>query len=286
MTILVTGTNGQLGKELQVLAKDFSAIQFLFADRTTLDIADQQSIADFFAQHTIDVCINCAAYTAVDKAETAQEAALLANATGVGWLATTCAQQNALLVHVSTDYVFDGTSSTPYVETDATNPIGVYGATKLAGEVLALQNNSRTVVVRTSWVFSSFGNNFVKTMMRLMKERESIGVVNDQIGSPTYAAHLAKAILQMVVQGKAANLKGIYHFANEGQISWFEFATAIRNAIHSHCVVNPIASSDYPTPAKRPAFSLLNTHKIKTTFDLKIPDWQTALRDCLAILQA
>ncbi len=283
-TILVTGANGQLGREMQVIAAAYSGYHFLFVSKDELSIEDTGAVKEYFADHQIDVCVNCAAYTAVDKAETDTEKAFAVNGEAVGVLATACKEKNARFIHISTDYVFDGTATEPYKEDHPVHPIGVYGASKLKGEELALQNNPAAIIIRTSWVYSSFGNNFVKTMLRLMKERESINVVNDQQGSPTYAADLAAAIMQ-IISGDAVSA-GIFNFSNHGIINWYEFALAIKELTASNCVVNPIPSSQYPTPAKRPAYSVLDTGKIRDTFNVMIPAWKDSLKKCLSLLSA
>lgn len=283
-TILVTGANGQLGREMQVIAAAYPGCHFLFVSKDELSIEDTGAVKEYFASHEIDVCVNCAAYTAVDKAETDTEKAFAVNGEAVGVLATACKEKNARFIHISTDYVFDGTATEPYKEDHPVHPLGVYGASKLKGEELALQNNPAAIIIRTSWVYSSFGNNFVKTMLRLMKERESINVVNDQQGSPTYAADLAAAIMQ-IISGDAVSA-GIYNFSNHGVINWYEFALAIKELTGSNCIVNPIPSSQYPTPAKRPAYSVLDTVKIRDTFNVVIPAWKDSLKKCISILSS
>jgi dTDP-4-dehydrorhamnose reductase len=281
--IIVTGANGQLGRELQVLAAQFPAYRFVFADRAQLPVDDQQKVAGFFAAHAPSWCINCAAYTAVDKAETDKETAFRINGDGPGHLAAACRRHGAKLIHVSTDYVFDGNSSTPLKESDPTAPINVYGASKLAGEQKAMEiNPAGTVIIRTAWVYSEFGNNFVKTMIRLMKERPAISVVDDQIGSPTYAADLAAAILRII--GSPRFAPGIYHYSNEGRISWYAFAQAIRSRIGSSCTINPIPSSQFPTAAKRPHYSLLDKTLIGNTYQVDIPGWEAGLTTCISHL--
>jgi dTDP-4-dehydrorhamnose reductase len=283
-TILVTGANGQLGRELQVLAPGHPEYNFLFADRHRLPVDDQQQVDAFFAAHRPAWCLNCAAYTAVDKAETEKEAAFRINGYAPGYLATACYRYGARFLHISTDYVFDGTSSTPLRETDPTAPLNVYGASKLEGERMALEDNpGATLIIRTAWVYSEFGNNFVKTMIRLMKERPAINVVDDQVGSPTYAADLAAAMLHILNSPRF--VPGIYHYSNEGRISWYEFALAIRDRIGSSCMVHPIPTSQYPTPAKRPHFSLLDKTLIRNTYQLDIPEWEPSLKACLERLK-
>jgi dTDP-4-dehydrorhamnose reductase len=278
--ILVTGASGQLGRELQAIAANFPALDFIFFDRTTLDIGNLASITATFDRERPAYCINCAAYTAVDKAESEKEAAFLINASAVDWLSVVCRDTGARLIHISTDYVFDGLSATPLKENDPTGPISVYGASKLEGEHQALQHYPEgTVIIRTSWVYSEFGNNFVRTMLRLMNQRPSINVVSDQVGSPTYAADLASAILQIVTA--PSFVPGIYHYSNEGEISWYEFALAIRELTGSSCEVNPIPTAQYPTPARRPPYSLLDKGRIKAVYGMAIPGWRQSLITCL-----
>lgn len=277
--ILITGANGQLGSELRALQAKYPAYQLIGTDRSTLPIQDAAAVQSWFAQHQPAFCINAAAYTAVDKAETNEADAYDINATATGILAAACAAQGTKFIHVSTDYVFNGSSADPYTEDQPTDPINVYGASKLKGEELALQHNAESIIIRTAWVYSEFGNNFVKTMLRLMKERESLNVVSDQVGAPTYAADLASAIMQIIDGGKWT--PGIYHYSNQGRISWYDFAVAIRDLSGLSCAVNPIPSAQYPTPARRPSFSLLDTYKIRTTFGLSIPEWKESLQVCL-----
>lgn len=281
---MVTGANGQLGNELRVLAPGFRGYRFLFVSKEELNIADASAIEKYFSVHTIDLCINCAAYTAVDKAESDEEAAFLINATAVAALATVCNKNNTQLIHISTDYVFDGKATEPYKETDNTNPVSVYGKSKLQGEELAIQHAPSTIIIRTAWVYSSFKANFVKTMLRLMKEKESINVVSDQFGCPTYAADLATAILQIIASGKCNKNPGIYHYSNTGITNWYEFAVAIKELTGSSCIVDPITTAQYPTAAKRPAYSVLNTSKITATFGLVVPAWKESLKRCLKLL--
>ena len=280
--ILVTGANGQLGSELRALSPSFPQYHFFFAAREELSVADEASVKKYFSENNIYCCINCAAYTAVDNAEKERDVAFAANASAAGYLSAACKESNALLLHFSTDYVFAGDSDAPYTEEDATAPLNYYGETKLQGEKLALQNNDATIVIRTSWVYSSFGKNFVKTMIRLMTEKESIGVVNDQIGSPTYAADLAAAVMK-IISGEN-HTPGIYHYSNEGIISWHDFALEIKELIGSKCIVNGIPTSAYPTPAKRSAYSAMDTSKIKSTFGITIPFWKDSLKKCVEIL--
>ncbi len=285
-TILVTGANGQLGNEFRALAAAYQDYKFLFAAKEELPIDNIEILKKYFTTHSVNNCINCAAYTAVDKAETEKESAFAINATAVGSLATICKEFNTQLIHISTDYVFDGTNQQPYKETDKTNPINIYGQSKLRGEELALQNNPDTIIIRTSWVYAAVGNNFVKTMLRLMKERKSINVVDDQLGSPTYAADLAAAIMQIVLQPSVVTgQSSVFHYCNEGIITWHEFAVAIKELTQNNCIVNPIPTTQYPTPAKRAKYTALDTALIKDTFDLQIPNWKDSLEKCLKLLQ-
>ena len=279
-TILVTGSEGQLGKELQDLQAAYPGFHFVFINRQALDISDEASIAKVFAQQLPQYVINCAAYTAVDKAETEREKAMLINGKAVGLLAKVCEAQGARFIHISTDYVFAGDAATPYREDDPIDPVNFYGETKAEGEKQALGNCKDAIVIRTSWVYSFYGNNFVKTMMRLMKERDELRVVNDQTGSPTYAADLAAAIMQIVHSEKLT--PGIFHFSNEGIITWYEFAVAIRDLIKSNCNVVPLTTQDFPTPAKRPAYSVLNKEKICAAYGIRLKDWRQSLQECIA----
>lgn len=282
--ILVTGANGQVGKELRQLAAAYPQFQFLFLSREDLPIHHFELVRNFFETSQPAFCINCAAYTAVDKAESEKDLALLVNAESVGVLAAVAKLYNTRFIHISTDYVFDGTATTPYKEDAPVNPVNFYGSTKLKGEEECQQANAAAIIIRTSWVYSAFGNNFVKTMLRLMKERESLNVVNDQLGSPTYAADLANAILQIINSGNWQ--PGIYHYSNTGVISWYQFAVAIKELAGLNCTVNPIPTSAYPTPAKRPAYSVFNKEKIQSTYKLHIPDWKDSLKICLTKLEA
>jgi dTDP-4-dehydrorhamnose reductase len=281
--VMVTGANGQLGSELRAAAPGFPAFDFIFLSRDDLPIHRSEQVSAFFSKQQPAYVINCAAYTAVDKAESDREMAYLVNAVAPGILAQACKEHGAKFIHVSTDYVFNGDSPKPYVETDKTDPANVYGASKLQGEELTQANDPDAIIIRTAWVYSTFGNNFVKTMLRLMKERESLNVVNDQVGAPTYAADLAAAILQIISGNKWE--AGIYHYSNKGRISWYDFAVAIKEISGAACIVNPIPSSQYPTPAKRPSFSLLDTEKIQQTFGIEIPEWRSSLIKCLQQLK-
>ncbi|HTB99886.1 MAG TPA: dTDP-4-dehydrorhamnose reductase, partial [Ferruginibacter sp.] len=287
-TILVTGANGQVGSEFRVLSKSYSQYNFLFVTKDELPIDDVDAVKKYFDINSIQYCVNCAAYTAVDKAETESEKAFLINADAVGNLAAVCKLHNVQFIHISTDYVFDGTATMPYLESNPVKPLGVYGTSKLKGEQLALEKNPDTIIIRTSWVYSSFGNNFVKTMLRLMKERESISVVNDQQGCPTYAADLANVIMQIINKHRTSDIvhqTSIYNYSNSGVINWYQFAVAIKELTNSKCIVNSIPSSQYPTPAKRPQYSVLDTTKIRETFAITIPTWKDSLIKCLALLK-
>jgi len=273
--ILVTGANGQLGQAIHEVSSKYSTLEFTFVTRNELDITNDQLIQAYFSENQFDAVVNCAAYTAVDLAESDIDNARLINATATKYLAEATAQAKIPLIHISTDYVFDGTVSTPRLESDQVNPIGVYGQTKLEGEKLALSINPQTIIIRTAWVYSKYGKNFVKTMLWLFNEKEEIGVINDQIGSPTNAVDLADAIAQML--SKDELVYGIYNYSNEGECSWFDFASKIKELTHSSIKINAIPTSAYPTPAKRPAYSLLDKTKIKTTYQLEIPNWEESL---------
>ena len=286
--ILVSGRDGQLGNELKDLASKQN-FEFVLTDVNDLDITDENALKEAFGKYKPAYFINCAAYTAVDKAETNKEIANKINAEAVGYIARQCQQHNTMLIHISTDYVFDGKSTQPYKEDDKADPVNYYGYTKWLGEKLALENNPATIIIRTSWVYSSYGANFVKTMLRLMSERKEINVVNDQFGSPTYAKDLAEAIMYIVNRESSTvneprSLNDIYHFSNEGNISWYDFAVAIRDIKQLDCVVHPIPTIAYPTPAKRPAYSVFDKTKIVSTFNIKLKDWKDSLRECLQFL--
>jgi len=281
--VAVTGSNGQLGKEIAYIAPAHPRFQFHFLSKEDFPLDDEQKIAEWLNRNPIDYFINCAAYTAVDKAESEKEKAYQINAIAPGYIAGLLAKKNIPLIHISTDYVFDGSSSTPLTETAITLPVNLYGASKLKGEQLVIKNNPRSQVIRTSWLYSSYGNNFVKTMIRLMKEKETIQVVQDQQGSPTYAADLASAILNILESGKC--IPGIYHYSNEGETNWYAFAMEIKRLTKATCNVIPIPASAYPTPAKRPAYSLMDKTKIKRDYSLQIPDWKTSLALCIELLK-
>ena len=280
MNILVTGSNGQVGSEIRELSSDYS-YNFFFTDRNNIDITCKDSIKDFCQANNINVIVNCAAYTAVDKAETDIENADLGNRKAVKKLSIVSKDLDIKLIHISTDYVFDGKNFKPYCEEFQTNPQGVYGKTKLDGEnEMRDINPKNSIIIRTSWVYSSFGNNFVKTMLRLGREKEFLGVIFDQVGTPTYARDLALTILDIIP--KITNEKvEIYNYSNEGVLSWYDFAKEIMRMAKLDCKINPIQTFEYPTPAKRPYFSLLNKSKIKSTFNIEIPFWKDSLDECL-----
>jgi len=283
MRILVTGKNGQLGKSIhKIVANNEQTDDFVFVGREELDLSNENNIARYFGGNAFDIIINCTAYTAVDKAEEEQDLANQVNHLAVKQLAQIAKNQQAKLIHISTDYVFDGESDKPYTETDKTSPINVYGKTKLAGEkVLQEVMPTNATIIRTSWVYSEFGNNFVKTMLRLGKERDQISVVSDQIGSLTYATDLAEVILTIInskdYRNKGRQSTEIYHYSNEDKISWYDFAKEIFKMAKIDCKVNPIATDQYPTPAKRPRCTFMNKDKIIETFGVNIPDWKESL---------
>ncbi|NJL76495.1 MAG: dTDP-4-dehydrorhamnose reductase [Saprospiraceae bacterium] len=289
--ILVTGAKGQVGSELQYLASSFPEFLFFFTDYEELDITHAEAVLSFFETHQFNYCINCAAYTAVDKAESDADRAFAINVTGIKHLAAACQSVNGRLIHLSTDYVYHTLQNIPFKEDDSTEPQSVYAITKLEGEQIAQALNPNTMIIRTSWVYSSFGHNFVKTMLRLGKEREQLRIVFDQIGTPTYARALAEAMLTIIqkIESRAvepAAFTGIYHYSNEGVTSWYDFARAILQWADMHIPIFPIETKEYPTPAQRPPFSVLNKSKIKTTFGLTIPHWQDSLTECLDAIYA
>ena len=279
MNILITGCNGQLGNEIQLLEPHHASHRFFNTDVAELDITDRAAVQRFVTDNSIDGIVNCAAYTAVDKAEENADLARLLNATAPGYLAEAVEQRHGWMIQISTDYVFDGTAHRPYTESDAVCPASVYGGTKLEGEQRVQQSCSRAVIIRTAWLYSSFGNNFVKTMVRLGRERDSLGVIFDQIGTPTYAADLAAAILTIIDKGVVS---GIYHYTNEGVASWYDFTKAIHRLVGiSGCQVRPLLTAEYPTAARRPHYSVLDKSKIKHTYGLDIPYWEDSLAVCL-----
>jgi dTDP-4-dehydrorhamnose reductase len=279
MNILVTGKNGQLGSEIRSIANEFEQFNFLFTGSEELNISNKLDVEAFFANNTINAVINCAAYTAVDKAEEESEKANAVNHLGVKYIAKMCKKHNCKLIHISTDYVFDGKALYPYKEDDIVNPQSVYGETKLAGERAILELTPlAAIIIRTSWVYSEYGNNFVKTMQRLAKDRDILNVVDDQVGTPTYAKELARACLTILNTTNWPKQTEIYHYSNEGSCSWCEFAKTILELKTSSCKVLPITTKEYPTPAPRPKFSVLDKSKIKNHFNLTISSWQECLR--------
>jgi dTDP-4-dehydrorhamnose reductase len=279
--LLITGSNGQLGQEIKNLSTRYPSLSFTFVDIETLDLTDKTAVAKYLTGGKFDTLVNCAAYTAVDKAETDSALCYAVNHQAVDYLTEICQQTGTQIIHVSTDYVFDGSKHTPYIETDPENPLTIYGKSKLAGEKAALSNRN-SLVIRTSWLYSAHGNNFVKTMIRLGKEREEVGVIFDQVGTPTYAADLAAAILSIVDQSpNASATPGIYHFSNEGVCSWYDLAVEIFSLAKYGCKAKPIETSEYPSTVKRPYYSVLNKKKIKQTFELTIPHWRDGLIRCL-----
>ena len=280
--ILITGANGQLGNEMRVLSEEYPEHAYFFTDVAELDICNEQAVMDFVKANGIHTIVNCAAYTAVDNAEDHVEFCTRLNADAVGYLAKSAEANGAEFIQISTDYVFDGTAHVPYQETDPTCPESVYGSTKLEGERNALAYCSRAMVIRTAWLYSTFGNNFVKTMIRLGKERDSLGVIFDQIGAPTYARDLARAIFEAIRQGV---VPGVYHFSNEGVCSWYDFTKAIhRLAGITTCQVKPLHTSEYPAKAKRPHYSVLDKSKIKHTYGIEVSYWEDSLKECINAL--
>jgi len=272
--ILITGSNGQLGSEIKAIKDNYPKHSFFFTDIEELDLTKKQDVEDFISTNSIDACINCAAYTAVDKAEDDRELAMLVNSEAVKILAQACNKNHVRLIHISTDYVFDGKNYKPYVEVDKPTPNSYYGITKLEGEKSVSQNIENYVIIRTSWLYSNYGNNFVKTMIRLGNERDSLGVVVDQIGTPTFAADLAIGIMACVESDKT----GIYHYSNLGVISWYDFAKAIMQLNNIECKVNAIESKDFPAKAARPFYSVLNKAKFINDFSVEIPYWLDSLK--------
>jgi len=289
MKILITGASGQLGSEFKELDKETPQHQFLFTDVEDLDITNPDALAEYFAKENPGLVVNCAAYTAVDKAEDDQELAGLINRDAVRNLAYACHSSGSRFIHISTDYVFDGKNFRPYVENDPVNPASVYGRTKMEGEGELLLAGIKGIIIRTSWLYSSFGNNFVKTMIKLGKERDELNVVFDQIGTPTYARDLAKAVIAIadkLVNDPADFKRGIYHFSNEGVASWYDFTLAIHELYGGiDCQVYPVGSEEFPTKAPRPHYSVLNKTKIKSTFGLSIPHWRESLKECITKLK-
>ena len=286
--ILVTGSNGQLGKELQQIASSFPhpmaiGFNFIFLSKEDLPIHHFEMIRNSFKAYHPQYCINCAAFTAVDRAEQEKDRAFQVNGESVGVLAVVCKEYKTRLIHISTDYVFDGTASKPYKEDAPTNPQGIYGASKLEGEKQAVKFNPDTIIIRTSWVYSEYGKNFVRTILKLLAEKEEVNVVDDQIGSPTYAADLAEAILNIISSAKW--IPGIYNFSNDGVTSWYDFAVSIKQLVNSHCKINAISTAQYPTSAKRPAYSVLDKRKIQEIFGIELKDWRKSLQTCISRLK-
>jgi dTDP-4-dehydrorhamnose reductase len=286
--ILVTGGNGQLGKELREFSSLHTGLEFVFLSREDLPIHQFELVRNYFNTLKPAYCINCAAYTAVDKAESERDLAFQINGEAVGVLAAICKEHNTKFIHISSDYVFNGEATYPYTENFPTDPINVYGASKLDGDNQAMQLNPDSIIIRTSWVYSSFGKNFVKTMMKLMNEKDEVKVIKDQLGSPTNAADLAETIFNIIglCHMQIYNWNpGIYNFSNEGIISWYDFANAIKEINNSPCDVKPISTKEYPTPAKRPAYSVLDKTKIQQTFGIKLKNWKDSLRTCISNMQ-
>lgn len=284
--ILVTGASGQLGSELKDLSEKYSQFNFLFAVRSILNIGVKEDIEIFFEKYKVDYCINCAAYTAVDKAESDTENAFLINSKAVKNLAEICKMHHSKLIHISTDYVYDGSGKQPMKETDPVAPLNVYGKSKLEGEQLALAENPDSIIVRTSWVYSAYGHNFVKTMMRLLVERTSLNVVEDQVGSPTYAADLSGVLMTFITSIEAGNKHaGIFNYSNYGITSWFQFAQFIKELTGSVCEINPVLSEKYQTAATRPSYSVLDTSKIRSQLNIEIPFWKESVTKCIRQIQ-
>jgi len=285
INILITGGDGQLGSAIQYASKEFSEFNLTFTDVADFDITNSNSVNDYLARGGFNYLVNCAAYTAVDKAEEDKDVAYLINAQGPENLAKACEKHNCSLIHISTDYVFDGTSHIPYTEPMETKPPSVYGQSKLAGEKAILENSNSAIILRTSWLYSEFGNNFLKTMLKYGAERNELRVIFDQIGTPTYAGDLALTILKIIEAEKKLGQTEIYHFSNEGVISWYDFAKEIMDFAKINCAIVPIESHEYPLPAPRPNYSVLNKAKIKAAFDLNIPYWKDSLKLCLERLK-
>lgn len=284
MKIIITGSYGQLGNEIKIFSANYPNWNFVFTDIDSLDISDEKAVNEFFQKTMPDFVVNCAAYTAVDKAESDIETATRINAIAPGILANASKNVSAKIIHISTDYVFDGNSFLPLAESDEVSPTGVYGNTKLKGEKNCMKRNPNSIIIRTSWLYSSFGNNFMKTMLRLGKEKKSLNVVFDQIGTPTYAADLADGILSIIdnsVKEPDKFVPGIYNYSNEGVASWYDFAMAIFEISNMDCEVFPVLSDQFPLPAQRPKYSVLNKAKFKNTFGMSIPYWRDSLKVCI-----
>ncbi|HZL11209.1 MAG TPA: dTDP-4-dehydrorhamnose reductase [Prolixibacteraceae bacterium] len=286
INILVTGANGQLGSEIRKISGLFPEMNFSFTDVAELDITNTEKVTEFLSGFKPEFLVNCAAYTNVDKAETDIPTSTLLNATAVGILAEQSAKVGCKIIHISTDYVYDGKGPRPYKEDNPVDPQSAYGKTKLEGEILCQKYNSESLIIRTSWLYSAFGNNFVKTMVRLGNERPELGVIADQIGTPTNAADLARVILTIIsnsVKGDKAFVSGIYHYSNEGVTSWYDFTKAIFEIARINCLVKPIATEDYPSPVQRPPYSVMNKSKIKLIFGIQIPHWRDSLTEYFQI---
>jgi dTDP-4-dehydrorhamnose reductase len=284
MRVLLTGSNGQLGSEIKELTTNYKKVDFIFKDLPELDICNFEALQAFIIDQNINAVINCAAYTAVDKAEEDAQIAEQVNSIGVSNLVNALEKVKGKLIHISTDYVFDGNHFLPYKESDSVSPIGVYGETKRAGELAVLNADIDSIVIRTSWLYSSYGNNFVKTILRLGSEKENLGVIFDQVGTPTYARDLAKTCLEILCGDSSEDISkngSLYHYSNEGVASWYDFAISIMELGGENCKVKPIQTKDYPTLAKRPHYSVLNKSKIKIDFKIEIPYWRDSLKDCL-----
>lgn len=284
MKVLITGSNGQLGSEIRELSRLYNMVNFNFKDLPDLDICNAEVLERFITGHNITAVINCAAYTAVDKAEKDEQIAKKVNSEGVSNIVKALQKVNGKLIHISTDYVFDGDQAIPYKESDPVNPTGVYGETKRAGELVVFNSNIDALVIRTSWLYSAYGNNFVKTMLRLGREKETLDLISDQLGTPTHAKDLAKTCLKILCGDSSENISKngkLYHYSNEGVTSWYDFAKEIMKLGEVHCKVYPIETKDYPTLVKRPQYSVLDKSKIKTDFKLEIPYWKDSLKDCM-----
>lgn len=284
INVLVTGSNGQLGNEIRVISGNYPDLNFIFTDVAELDITDYQKIDGFFKENHISYVINCAAYTAVDKAEQDYDTAHYINVNAVKYLSQISKKNHAVLVHVSTDYVFNGKNYKPYVESDEVCPASAYGKSKAEGENEVRKNAEKAIIIRTSWLYSSFGNNFVKTILKYGRERGKLNVVFDQVGTPTYAADLAKAILDILPKLQLKNSIDTYHFSDEGVCSWYDFAKEIVELSDFKCIINPIETKDYPLPAPRPHYSVLDKSKIKSEFNISIPYWKDSLKKCLSLI--
>ena len=283
MKVLVIGSEGQLGSEFQKISKSYNSLSWIFSTINSLDLSRLETISSFLDNINPSSIINCAAYTGVDKAEAESKLANTINYRAVKIISKWTSDNKKKLIHISTDYVFDGLSNIPLTENSKTKPVNEYGSSKLKGEVACLKNDPNSIVIRTSWLYSSFGKNFVKTMIDLMKKNNSVKVVNDQIGSPTYAYDLAKVIIEIILNNK--NKSGLFHYSNEGEISWFEFAKSIRELYNLNCEIVGVSSKEFKTQAKRPKYSLLNKSKIKSTFNVEIPDYKESLKDCIEIIK-